>query len=69
MLNDFNACLGGRLRSVLYNCVDCVDGMDGSNIFIWCFALGSFGLGSGNQAGEDFLIFCNANNLSIRSHP
>ena len=71
MLDDFNTCLGSRLCSVLYDCVHCVDGMDGGIIFFffWRSALGSFGLGPRNQAGEDFLVLCTANNLSIRSHP
>ena len=34
MLDDFNACLGSRLRSVLYDCVHCMDGMDCGIIII-----------------------------------
>ena len=42
MLDDFNSCLGSRLRSVLYDCVHCVDGMDGGIIIISYLALCSW---------------------------
>ena len=48
MLDDFNACLGSRLSSVLYECVHCVDGMDGGIIIITylVFCSGLFWLGT-----------------------
>ena len=62
MLGDFNARVGSnRLVSSTPSRFDGVAN-DGA---LWGRALGLFGLGACNQAGEDLLMFCNSNGLSI----
>ena len=62
MLGDFNARVGSnRLASRTPSRFDGVAN-DGA---LWGRALGPFGLGACNQAGEDLLMFCNSNELSI----
>ena len=62
MLGDFNARVGSnRLASSNPSRFDGVAN-DGA---LWGRALGPFGLGACNQAGEDLLMFCNSNELSI----
>ena len=62
MLGDFNARVGSnRLVSRTPSRFDGVAN-DGA---LWGRALGPFGLGACNQAGEDLLMFCNSNELSI----
>jgi len=58
MLGDFNARVGSQDDSGSSQ-INCVDDQ------LWGQTLGAFGLGQCNEAGEDLLLFCARNQLSI----
>ena len=65
MLGDFNARV--RAHPAVRNEADDISRVDGvrDSQFAWGQAVGRFGLGVRNQAGEDLLLFCAAHQLSV----
>ena len=60
ILGDFNARVGSASRPI-----EEVDDAEDCEMAPWDRVLGRFGFGERNAAGENLLVFCAANNLSV----